>query len=536
MITDYLNPCDTVRLCAAQGDFSVPTDVSKVNDVLGKMHDAKVQDYIDEGDYELARGLIIFRPNFAPVESTAAKIEKDQAKAAAAEEKAAAKAVAAAAKLEEKERQQAEQQAARDAPAPAPLPQVVNVQQAPPSAPREGFVHSSAHLEVDPGKDDETGHHPMLIIPHLDDSEIDENKVITKHFLSTPTQAQAQVDADPLASLKNRMHWRDEATEEKWMAGNGWSLLHMAAGMDDLPAVNHLLGQLGPKTLKEIRAASAVNSASKSLLSKVINPFKKNTPLRQQPFGQHIGTSFEGLTPLSAAATWASPELVQALLNAGAVATMEAACGHLSCHCTGAVMGAKLDNLAVLIKHDPTLAVKANDMQYTALHYTCERSGLQTKDMLKLLISKGADLNAVDSTGKTPIHTLCNKAEILDKDPEVLDILKKAGANIEAPLGSLGGMMVKIKPVATLAGSLGVQQMEGYVRLFDDLDAHKGQTVLQKSAEIGHSRQMKVLMSAGAVVPEGTDRVQEGLKQTRGDTAAPALVQRALDDNAKEKK
>ena len=70
----------------------------------------------------------------------------------------------------------------------------------------------------------------------------------------------------------------------------------------------------------------------------------------------------------------------------------------------------------------------------------------------------------------------------------------------------------------------------------NDLDAHKGQTVLQKSAEIGHSRQMKVLMSAGAVVPEGTDRVQEGLKQTRGDTAAPALVQRALDDNAKEKK
>ena len=121
----------------------------------------------------------------AAEEKAAAKIEKDQAKAAAAEEKAAAKAVAAAAKLEEKERQQAEQQAARDAPAPAPLPQVVNVQQAPPSAPREGFVHSSAHLEVDPGKDDETGHHPMLIIPHLDDSEIDENKVITKHFLST---------------------------------------------------------------------------------------------------------------------------------------------------------------------------------------------------------------------------------------------------------------------------------------------------------------------------------------------------------------
>jgi len=46
-------------------------------------------------------------------------------------------------------------------------------------------VHSSASAEVDPGEDDETGQHPMLHIPHMEDNEIDENKVITKHFLSS---------------------------------------------------------------------------------------------------------------------------------------------------------------------------------------------------------------------------------------------------------------------------------------------------------------------------------------------------------------
>ena len=75
------------------------------------------------------------------------------------------------------------------APAPTPIPHAVPPAQpaapAGPPTPRQGFVHSSASAEVDPGEDDETGQHPMLHIPHMEDNEIDENKVITKHFLSS---------------------------------------------------------------------------------------------------------------------------------------------------------------------------------------------------------------------------------------------------------------------------------------------------------------------------------------------------------------
>jgi hypothetical protein len=311
----YLNPCDTVRLCPAQGDFTMSDDVTKVNSVLGKMHDAKVRDYVEQGDYDLARGLMIFRPNFAPVEST---------------------------------------------------------------------------ME----------------------------------------QEQGDVDTDPLASLKNRLRWRDETTEKKWMDETGWSLIALAAGLDDISSLKYLLAQLQPGESAEV-------------LKKAVKPFKKKSSrLREQPFGEHIGTSFDDVTPLVLASTWGSPEAVQLLLDAGAATSMEAACGHLPCHCTGAVMGGKLDNLEVLIKHDPTLATKCGHNAMNALHFTCERSGPKTKQMIKLLLDSGADKSSVNARtefGETPLYSLCRKAEVLSKDPEVLEVLTEAGASLDTGLGSTSG-------------------------------------------------------------------------------------------------
>lgn len=256
----YLNPCDTVRLCAAQGDFTVPADVGKVNTVLGKMHDAKVSYYLEQADYDLARSLLIFRPNFAPVEP--------------------------------------------------------------------------ATTTAAPGEDGEAA----------------------------------------LASLKNRLHWRDETTEATWMAETGWSLLGLAAAMDDFASVQHLLAQLKQQ-----------GDGGKAVLNQPVKAFKKkSTRLREQPFGEHIGTSFDDASPLVVASTWASPQVVQALLDAGAETSVEAACGHFPCHCTGAVMGGKLENLKVLIKHEPALATKSGHNAMNALHYTCERSGPKTKQMIQV--------------------------------------------------------------------------------------------------------------------------------------------------------
>ena len=71
------------------------------------------------------------------------------------------------------------------APAPAPIPHSIQVQPPPSAPPESGFVVRTLEVENDPGKNEDLGSHPMLKIPHLEDNEVDENKVITKHFLSS---------------------------------------------------------------------------------------------------------------------------------------------------------------------------------------------------------------------------------------------------------------------------------------------------------------------------------------------------------------
>ena len=139
-----------------------------------------------------------------------------------------------------------------------------------------------------------------------------------------------------------------------------------------------------------------------------------------------------------------------------------------------------------------------------------------------------------------------------------------------------------MKPVCNLTSKLGVQLMEGVKQIFDEIEAHEGETVLEKSARIGeqqrtkrnglhfvlsidcpsyelprrtllegnaekkgwgafcslllyagNSSQAKVLLAAGAEVA-ATPRIRlvEALQQTHGDTAAPKLVQRVLNEAA----
>ena len=51
----YLNPCDSAKMSAARGEFTVPDDAHKVNSILAKMLDAKVAFFFEQGDPTLAR-------------------------------------------------------------------------------------------------------------------------------------------------------------------------------------------------------------------------------------------------------------------------------------------------------------------------------------------------------------------------------------------------------------------------------------------------------------------------------------------------
>ena len=50
----YFNPCDTVRLCAARGEFSVAEDVHAVNRIVGRMALAKADYYAAQAPHHSA--------------------------------------------------------------------------------------------------------------------------------------------------------------------------------------------------------------------------------------------------------------------------------------------------------------------------------------------------------------------------------------------------------------------------------------------------------------------------------------------------
>ena len=63
---EYFNPCDTMKLAAARGTFTVEDDRAKVNATLGTMYESKIGYYETMGDVTLARLLRCFAPMFLP--------------------------------------------------------------------------------------------------------------------------------------------------------------------------------------------------------------------------------------------------------------------------------------------------------------------------------------------------------------------------------------------------------------------------------------------------------------------------------------
>lgn len=62
----YFNPCETTKLIAAHGDFTVTDDVAKVNATLEVMGTAKADYYREHGDFTLARAMTVYVRRFAP--------------------------------------------------------------------------------------------------------------------------------------------------------------------------------------------------------------------------------------------------------------------------------------------------------------------------------------------------------------------------------------------------------------------------------------------------------------------------------------
>ena len=74
----FFNPCDTFKLCAARGNFTVDDDRAAVNRTLAKMLEAKAQFYEEEkDDWVLSRFVRAFSPVFVPRSPTDAADDAD---------------------------------------------------------------------------------------------------------------------------------------------------------------------------------------------------------------------------------------------------------------------------------------------------------------------------------------------------------------------------------------------------------------------------------------------------------------------------
>jgi len=317
----YFNLCDTMRLFAGNGTFTVDNDKYKVRGVLESMITSKANAEFDKGNIGLFRAYTILRPMF------------------------------------------------------------------------------------------------LMGLPEGEAPEGDDEQSASQQLPTLPSEA-VPTDTDPnpaLTALKKLVRWRDDEAEAEWVTKTGMTLMHLAAGVHDLDAVNELL-------------ASPEHTKSLNVPMKVITAI--DTARGSKAMGvATITGQLKGLTPLALAMSTNSPkavEVTKALLSAGA---SDSGMGFIN----ACVMGS-IDSMKAYLDHKgssfdinkPKLAM----MGCTPLHATCffgDANSMRTK--VEFLLAHGArpSLKKRDLFGGSPLCCLGRNA---DANPDVVKILIDAGCDV----------------------------------------------------------------------------------------------------------
>ena len=302
--------------------------------------------------------------------------------------------------------------------------------------------------------------------------------------------ALASEGGSALDRLKKFMKWRSDEEEKKWEAETGINLLTLACSMDDGPAVEELLAQDAGE-VKRLLAAKGKNMSGKG---------KKNASLRRrEPMGQKLTEFACDMTPLLAAMTFASRDVVEKLMDIGGAALVEkdglALLGERPCLFRGAIVSGRCDNIKLLLERYPQYASALNpEFGTSALHMATGTTACRgQKKVMETLLSFPA-LRETLTTVNSPVYgsVLASAMKFNDQDPETVRLLMKAGADPSKP-EVLHPIATKMRRMTAVGKFLGNVEARGFHKIFSTLPARWKQSPIHVAAKTGDLAIVKVL-------------------------------------------
>lgn len=183
----------------------------------------------------------------------------------------------------------------------------------------------------------------------------------------------------------------------------------------------------------------------------------------------------DGLPPLYTAARHRNDEAVETLIAAGAEVDIFACC-YLNRHEDG----------ERLLASDSNLAHEMTPYGRSSLHFACQKGNAP---MVRALIQHGADVNARDDDGKTPLLEAAHGGPWKpEADQESIDLLLDSGADVDLHTAAAIGRPEKVKSALEDSDA------------GPDEEDESGYTALYHAAHNNHLDCVTTLLGAGADV------------------------------------